>query len=612
MDWGSAEYIKRPPPRRGGCIPCERAMCRKSRAAVLSVHTGGCALGKIFGKRSSSSHRPSRSPPMPAPSSLAAWQSLEQRRLHPLPSLRDRFAADPSRAARMQVGACGMTLDYSKNLLDEHELALLLRLAEEAGVAGRIRAMFDGERINTTEARAVLHVALRCPPGTRWQAGGSDVAADVHAVRARMRAFSLQVRSGEWRGHGGERITDVVNIGIGGSDLGPAMVCEALADHAGDGPRMHFVSNVDGVHIGDVTRRCDPRSTLFVVASKTFTTQETLANANVARAWIVAAHGDEAAVARHFVAVSTNAAAVRDFGIDTANMFGFWDWVGGRFSLWSAIGLPIALALGPDRFDELLAGAHAMDTHFRAAPPAANLPVLMALLGIWNVNFLGAASQLIAPYHQRLHRLPAYLQQLDMESNGKSVRHDGVAVDCRTSPILWGEQGINGQHAYFQLVHQGTQLVPVDFIGVLDAGREDEGLHRIAFANLVAQAEALMRGKTAAEAEAEMRAAGLPEDRIAALLPHRVFPGNRPSNVLLLDRLDPFTLGALIAAYEHRTFVQGVIWDVNSFDQWGVELGKQLAARVLAELDPRAASPSERAHDASTRGLIERYRAHPR
>ena len=550
---------------------------------------------------------------MPAPSSLAAWKSLQQRRRTHLPrSLRERFAADPGRAARMQASACGITLDYSKNLLDDDELVLLLRLADEADLASRIRAMFGGERINTTEVRAVLHVALRCPPGAHWPVGDLDVAAEVHAVRARMRTFCLQVRGGDWRGHGGERITDVVNIGIGGSDLGPAMVCEALADHAGDGPRVHFVSNVDGVHIGDVTRRCDPRSTLFVVASKTFSTQETLANAHAARAWLVGALGDEAAVARHFVAVSTNAAAVRDFGIDTANMFGFWDWVGGRFSLWSAIGLPIALALGPDRFDELLAGAHAMDEHFRTAPPAANLPVLMALLAIWNVNFLDAASQLVAPYHQRLHRLPAYLQQLDMESNGKSVRRDGTPVDCRTSPILWGEQGINGQHAYFQLVHQGTQLVPVDFIGVLDPGREDEALHRIAFANLVAQAEALMRGKTAAEAEAEMRAAGVPEERIAALLPHRVFSGDRPSNVVLLERLDPFTLGALVAAYEHRTFVQGVIWDVNSFDQWGVELGKQLAARVLAELDPHAAAPSADAHDASTRGLIERYRARPR
>ena len=543
----------------------------------------------------------------------SVWQRLAAHRAElGEQHLNELFAADPTRAGRMQAEACGLFLDYSKNRVTDQTLQLLLELAKGSGLAQRRTAMFDGERINTTEQRAVLHTALRRPPSEIVMLDGRNVVADVVAVRERIARFAETVRCGDWLGYDGRPITDIVNIGIGGSDLGPLMACEALKPFAHSRLRMHFVSNVDGVQIDDVLRSADPGTTLFIVASKTFTTQETLTNAHTARTWLVRHAGDEAAIARHFVAVSTNAEAVSRFGIDTANMFGFWGWVGGRFSLWSAIGLPIALALGPDRFDELLAGAHAMDTHFRAAPPAANLPVLMALLGIWNVNFLGAASQLIAPYHQRLHRLPAYLQQLDMESNGKSVRHDGAAVDCRTSPILWGEQGINGQHAYFQLVHQGTQLVPVDFIGVLDAGREDEGLHRIAFANLVAQAEALMRGKTAAEAEAEMRAAGLPEDRIAALLPHRVFPGNRPSNVLLLDRLDPFTLGALIAAYEHRTFVQGVIWDVNSFDQWGVELGKQLAARVLAELDPRAASPSERAHDASTRGLIERYRAHPR
>ncbi len=542
-----------------------------------------------------------------------AWRALQARRAaHPLPVLRTLFRNDPGRAARMQASACGLTLDYSKNLLGDEELSLLLQLADAAGLAAHLHAMFAGERINSTEARAVLHVALRCPVGTRWPVGEVDVAAEVLAVRARMRTFCERVRGGAWRGHRGGRITDVVNIGIGGSDLGPAMVCEALADFADGGLRMHFLSNVDGVQINDVMRRCPPETTLFVVASKTFTTQETLANARAARAWLVGALGDEAAVAAHFVAVSTNAAAVEAFGIDIDNMFGFWDWVGGRFSLWSAIGLPIMLALGPDRFDELLAGAHAMDQHFRSAPAAANLPVLMALVGIWNVNFLDAPSQLIAPYHQRLHRLPAYLQQLDMESNGKSVHHDGSPVGVSTAPVLWGEQGINGQHAYFQLVHQGTQTVPVDFIGVLDAGREDEGLHRVAFANLVAQAEALMRGRSAAEAEAEMRAAGLPEARIRALLPHRVFPGNRPSNTLLLERLNPRTLGALIAAYEHRTFVQGVIWDINSFDQWGVELGKQLAARVLDELDPLAPQAAEHAHDASTRGLIERYRTHLR
>ncbi len=539
-----------------------------------------------------------------------AWTALSARRDALLTTtLRDLFRTDPQRAQRMQASACGLTLDYAKNLLCTESLGLLLQVAEEARLPAAIGAMFAGEHINTTEDRAVLHVALRCLPDTPWRVDGVDVGAEVHAMRARMAVFATQVREGAWRGWRGDAITDVVNIGIGGSDLGPAMVCEALRDQAHAGLRMHFVSNVDGVQIGDVLRHCRPETTLFIVASKTFATQETLANARAARAWLLAHAGDETAVARHFVAVSTSAAAVQAFGIDPANMFGFWDWVGGRFSLWSAIGLPVMIALGPQRFDELLAGARAMDEHFRTTPFAANLPVLMALIGIWNVNFLDAPSQLIAPYHQRLHRLPAYLQQLDMESNGKSVRHDGSPAPCRTSPILWGEQGINGQHAYFQLVHQGTQPVPVDFIGVLDAGHEDEHLHRIAFANLVAQAEALMRGRTADEADAEMRATGLPEARIRALLPHRVFPGNRPSNTVLLERLDPFTLGALVAAYEHRTFVQGVIWGVNSFDQWGVELGKQLAARVLDELDPLATMPPDTAHDGSTQGLIARYRA---
>ncbi len=526
--------------------------------------------------------------------------------------MRKLFEADSQRAHHMQVSACGLTLDYSKNLLCPEALSLLLQVALEVELDAAIGALFAGVRVNSTEERAALHAALRCPPGTRWLADGVDVGEQVHAVRRRMATFATQVREGEWRGWRGDAITDVVNIGIGGSDLGPAMVCEALKDEALPGLRMHFVSNVDGVQIGDVLRQCRPETTLFIVASKTFTTQETLANARAARAWLIAHVLDESAVARHFVAVSTSTAAVQAFGIDPANMFGFWDWVGGRFSLWSAIGLPIMLALGPERFDALLAGAHAMDEHFRHAPFAANLPVLMALIGIWNVDFLDAPSQLIAPYHQRLHRLPAYLQQLDMESNGKSVRHDGSPVPCRTSPILWGEQGINGQHAYFQLLHQGTQPVAVDFIGVLDAGREDEALHRIAFANLVAQAQALMRGRTADEAEAEMRAAGLSDERIRALLPHRVFAGNRPSNTVLLERLDAPTLGALIAAYEHRTFVQGVIWGVNSFDQWGVELGKQLAARVLDALDPRAPGRTTADQDSSTRGLIERYRAYVR
>ena len=548
-----------------------------------------------------------RRPAMHASPPAATWTALHAHR----DQLADRslnalFAADPARAAQFNLAACGISLDYAKQRISADTRALLLQLAHDSGLPARIAALFAGARLNTSEDRAVLHVALRRPVSAPIVLDGVDVVAQAHAVLARLRAFSTRVREGDWRGYSGLRITDVVNIGIGGSDLGPLMVCEALKDLAQPGLRVHFVSNVDGVQIGDVMRSLDPATTLFIVASKTFTTQETLANAHTARRWLVAHAGSEAAVAQHFVAVSTRTAAVRAFGIDPANMFEFWDWVGGRFSLWSAIGLPIMLQIGPDHFDALRAGAHAMDEHFRTTPLAHNLPVMLALLAIWNINFLDAPSQLIAPYHQRLHRLPAFLQQLEMESNGKSVREDGRLVGYRTSPILWGEQGINGQHAYFQLVHQGTQPVPVDFIGVLEPGALDPTHHRIAFANMVAQAEALMRGRSADEVVDEMRAAGLPEARIAALTPHRTFPGNRPSNTLLLERLDPCSLGALIALYEHRTFVQGVIWGLNSFDQWGVELGKQLAARVLTELDP--AQPIAR-HDSSTAALIARYRA---
>lgn len=548
---------------------------------------------------------------MNAPQRQDIWQTLHSsRQALAGRSMRSLFAQAPDRARRMVTSACGLTLDYAKNLLREDEISLLLQLADGSGLSARIEAMFAGERINNTEERAVLHVALRCAAGTPWMVDGRDIAREVAEVRARMAAFAGQVRDGRWRGYGGKTITDVVNIGIGGSDLGPAMVCEALRTRADNGPRVHFVSNVDGVQIGDVLAQCDPERTLFVVVSKTFTTQETLANARAARTWLLSHASDESTVARHFVAVSTNIEAVCAFGIDAASVFGFWDWVGGRFSLWSAVGLSILLALGAERFDALLAGARAMDVHFRSAPFVENLPVLMALVGIWNIDILGLPTQLIAPYHQRLHRLPAWLQQLEMESNGKSVRTDGSPVERPTSPVLWGEQGINGQHAYFQLLHQGTQVAAVDFIGVLSPGEEDPELHRIAFANLVAQSEALMRGRTAAEAEAEMRAAGLAPARIGELLAHRTFPGNRPSNTLLLDRLDAFTLGALLAAYEHRCFVQGVIWGINSFDQWGVELGKQLAARVLDELDPTAPTPPPKAHDGSTLGLIERYRRH--
>lgn len=539
-------------------------------------------------------------------SSSQTWQTL---RAHAKTlgdtHLNQLFEVDAGRERRMQAGACGLFLDYTKNRITADAMALLFRLAREAGLTERTAAMFNGERINTTENRAVLHTALRKPVGASLWVDGQEVMGDIIAVRERSRSFSEQVRDGRWLGFSGQPITDVVNIGIGGSDLGPLMVCEALRPFAHPRLRLHFVSNVDGVQISDVLGRVNPESTLFIIASKTFTTQETLTNAHTARRWLIEHAGTEAAVARHFVAVSTHAEAVRNFGIDTTHMFGFWDWVGGRYSLWSAIGLPILLQIGAERFDALLAGAHAMDEHFRTAPLGQNLPAIMALLGIWNIDFLDAPTQVIAPYHQRLHRLPAYLQQLDMESNGKSVRLDGTPVGCHTSPVIWGEPGINGQHAYFQMLHQGTRFAPVDFIGVLEAAPEPAHHHRIAFANMIAQAEALMRGKSAAEVEAEMRAAGLDEDRIAALVPHRVFPGNRPSNTLLLTRLDPFHLGALIALYEHRTFVQGVVWGVNSFDQWGVELGKQLASRILEDM---GADEDIHTHDASTRALIARYR----
>ncbi len=538
------------------------------------------------------------------------WQALEAHRAElGERHLNELFATDPERASRMRAEACGIFLDYSKNRVTDETLSRLRQLAREAGLAERIEAMFDGERINTTEGRSVLHTALRLPAGASLVVDGKDVAAAVIEVRERIRRFTDQVRGGVWRGHTGRKISDVVNIGIGGSDLGPLMVCEALKPFAHPDLRMHFVSNVDGVQIDEVLRAANPETTLFIVASKTFTTQETLTNAQTARAWLVGHAGDESAVARHFVAVSTNAEAVSRFGIDTDNMFGFWDWVGGRYSLWSAIGLPIALQIGAERFDELLAGAHAMDLHFRSAPLEDNLPATMALLGIWNIDFLDAPTHVIAPYHQRLHRLPAYLQQLDMESNGKSVRLDGTPVGCQTSPVIWGEPGINGQHAYFQMLHQGTRFAPIDFIGVMEHPEHLDHHHRVAFANMVAQGEALMRGKTAEQVEAEMRAGGIAEDRIRELIPHRVFPGNRPSNTLLLERLDPRTLGALIALYEHRTFVQGVVWGVNSFDQWGVELGKQLAARVLDDL---AADADANSHDASTSGLIALYRERAR
>jgi glucose-6-phosphate isomerase len=533
---------------------------------------------------------------------LPAWQDMlaQANRLTSL-DIRDAFAADPARAERFSLKDCGILLDYSKNRIDDAAMAALLALAEATGVAAHRAAMLGGEKINTTEGRAVLHTALRAPITAQVLVDGADVIPEVHAVLDRMAAFSNRVRGGEWRGFDGQAITDIVNIGIGGSDLGPFMVCEALKDYGAPHLRMHFVSTVDGWQLTSVLEKLNPATTLFIVASKTFTTQETLTNARAARQWLAQAAGSESAVAKHFVAVSTNREAVSAFGIDIANMFGFWNWVGGRYSLWSAIGLPIMLFIGNTHFRALLAGARAMDEHFATAPLAQNLPVILALLGIFYVNGMGASTQLISPYNQPLHRLPAYLQQADMESNGKSVRLDGGRVDYHTGPVIWGEPGINGQHAYYQLLHQGTELIPIDFIAAVRNPKSPAEHQVILLANFLAQTEALMRGKNEAEVRAELAAQGLSGEALEALVPHKIFDGNRPTNTLLLDRLDPQTLGSLIALYEHKIFVQGVIWGVNSYDQWGVELGKQLAKTIEAELKQAGEVSS---HDASTNRLM--------
>jgi glucose-6-phosphate isomerase len=530
---------------------------------------------------------------------LPAWKALEAHRpAIEATTLRALFASDPARADAMTIEAAGWTLDFSKQLATRETLAKLVALADAVDLRARIDAMFRGDRINTTEDRAVLHVALRAPRGEKILVDGTDVVPGVHEVLDRMAAFAARVRSGAWLGHTGRRIRNVVNLGIGGSDLGPAMCTEALRHYAPAEMRFRFVSNVDGSDFAEAVRDLDPAETLFLVCSKTFTTLETLTNARTARDWLVAKLGDAAAVAKHFVAVSTNAGEVAKFGIDTANMFGFWDWVGGRYSVDSAVGLSVLLAIGGDRFREFLAGFRAMDEHFRAAPFDRNLPVVLALLGVWYRDFLGASSHAVLPYDQYLRRFPAYLQQLDMESNGKRVTRDGTLLDVASGPIVWGEPGTNGQHAFFQLLHQGTELVPCDFLGFCTSLNPLGDHHDLLMANLFAQTEALAFGKTAEEVAAEGVA--------AALIPHRTFPGNRPSSTLLADRLTPATLGALIALYEHKVFVQGVVWDVNSFDQWGVELGKVLATQIAREI----ASDGEPAlaHDASTNALIRRYR----
>jgi len=513
--------------------------------------------------------------------------------------LRDLFAEDPVRGETMVAEAGDLVLDYSKNRLTHETITLLVALAERAGLRERTDAMFRGERINVTEDRAVLHVALRAPPEAVIEVDGHNVVPDVHAVLDRMSAFSDRVRSGEWRGHTGKPIRNVINIGIGGSDLGPAMAYEALRDFSDRGRTFRFVSNVDGTDIWEATHDLDPAETLFIVASKTFTTLETLANARTARDWALAALGDEAAVARHFVAVSTNAEEVARFGIDTANMFEFWDWVGGRYSVDSAIGLSLMVAIGPGRFREMLAGFHLIDEHFRSAPLERNLPALLGLIGIWNGDFLGAETQAVLPYSQYLARLPSYLQQLDMESNGKSVELSGRPVETDTGPVVWGTAGTNGQHAYFQLIHQGTRLVPCDFIGLVEPSHEVGDHQDLLMASFLAQTEALAFGKTADEVAAEGVA--------LELVPHRTFPGNRPTNTILATRLSPGTLGQLIALYEHRVFTMGTIWNINSFDQWGVELGKALAGRIVPQLV--ADEEPELRHDSSTNALIRRYRA---
>ncbi len=543
---------------------------------------------------------------MPSLTQRPEWHALSRhsRELAPV-HLRDLFASNPHRFDHFSIRWRDFIVDYSKQRITSETLRLLVALARACAVEDWRDRMFRGERINVTEGRSVLHIALRNRSGRPIVVDGKDVMPAVEAVLDRMRRFSDDVREGRWTGFTGRRISDVVNLGIGGSDLGPLMVTEALRPYADAGLRVHFVSNVDGAHIAETLRRVDPETVLFVVASKTFTTQETLANAHTARSWLVERAGRPEAVARHFVAVSTNSSAVREFGIDLHNMFEFWDWVGGRYSLWSAIGLSIALYLGMERFEELLAGAHAMDEHFRTAPLERNLPVILALLGIWNAHFLGAHTHAVLPYDQGLHRFPAYLQQLDMESNGKRVTREGEAVDYPTGPVVWGEPGTNGQHAFYQLIHQGTRLVPADFIAPALSHYPVGNHHRLLLSNFFAQTEALMRGKTLDEARDELSAAGLSPSEVERLAPHRVFEGNRPTTTILFRRLTPETLGALIALYEHKVFVQGVIWEVNSFDQWGVELGKQLARKILPELDRPGPVTG---HDASTNGLISAWK----
>jgi glucose-6-phosphate isomerase len=535
-----------------------------------------------------------------SPVESAAWKALEahaatNRALH----LRDLFAQDPTRGERLKVEASGIYLDYSKNRITDETVALLLQLARESGLRSRIDAMFRGEKINATEKRAVLHVALRAPIGYEILVDGVDVVSLVHGVLDKMAVFANSVRSGEWKGYTGKSIRNVINIGIGGSDLGPVMAYEALRHYSQRDLTFRFVSNVDGTDIAEATRDLDAEETLFIISSKTFTTLETMTNAHTARAWALETLKHSAAIAKHFVAVSTNTEGVKTFGIDTANMFGFWDWVGGRYSMDSAIGLSTMIAIGPDNFRRMLGGFHEMDVHFRTTPFERNLPVLLGLLAIYNNNFLGAQSVAVLPYEQYLKRFPAYLQQLTMESNGKHVTLDGTGVEYQTGTIYWGEPGTNGQHSFYQLIHQGTRLIPCDFIAFAQPLNPVGRHHDILMANVFAQAEALAFGKTTQEVEAE----GTP----AWLAPHRTFEGNRPSNMILLEKLTPAVLGKLVALYEHSVFTQGAIWKIDSFDQWGVELGKILAQRIIPELESE--TETRLTHDSSTNALIRQYRS---
>lgn len=547
---------------------------------------------------------------MTNPTNCPIWHDLSAHYQEILPlQMRDMFTKDGRRFEKFSLNTEGLLLDYSKHRITDETLPLLFKLARDSKVEEWRDRMFSGEKINFTENRAVLHTALRNRSNTPVYVDGKDVMPDVNRVLAQMRKFSDSIRSGAWKGYSGKPITDIVNIGIGGSDLGPVMVCGALKPYAQEGLNTHFVSNIDGAHLAQTLEQCNPETTLFIVASKTFTTQETMTNARSARHWLLQSAKDEAQVAKHFVAISTNAKEVSKFGIDAANMFEFWDWVGGRYSLWSAIGLSIAIYIGMDNFEDLLLGGHEMDQHFKHTPLEQNIPVIMAMLGVWYNNFFGVDSMAILPYDQGMSRFPAYLQQADMESNGKFIDRDGRTVQCTTGPIIWGEAGTNGQHAFYQLIHQGNRLIPCDFMMPLESqykvGDHGNEHHLILLANCFAQTSALMQGKTLEEAKAELVAQGLSGDALEILLPHKVFEGNRPSTTILFDKLTPNMLGKLIAIYEHKIFVQGIIWNINSFDQWGVEYGKQIARKILPQLSDGKRSTE---YDSSTNGLMNYFK----